>query len=131
MKKIDYFIIIFVFLFSSFILYLNINYINKIEKSTNNSKVVISRYGEIEKILDLDKDGVYELKMYDESNTLEIKDKKAKIIHSNCPDQLCKYQKEIQNNSEMIVCLPHGLIIEIKSESEIKDENGGIDTIAN
>ena len=43
---------------------------------------------------------------------------------ANCPDKLCIHQGKISKNGETIVCLPHGLIVEIKS-----DDNPELDIV--
>ncbi len=55
------------------------------------------------------------------TNTIEIKSRKARIIHSNCPKQVCVNTADIEKSGETIVCLPHSFYIEIlgKKESEI------------
>ncbi len=48
-------------------------------------------------------------------NRFEIKDGEVIMQEADCPDGYCVEQHEIQNTGEMIVCLPHHLIIEIKN----------------
>ncbi|ONI39985.1 hypothetical protein AN639_01505 [Candidatus Epulonipiscium fishelsonii] len=50
------------------------------------------------------------------TNTLEILDNTARMIHANCPDQLCIYQLPISKNRENIICLPNRMILEVVSE---------------
>ncbi len=52
------------------------------------------------------------------TNTLEIKNGAASITHADCPDKLCVHQKEIKNQGETLVCLPHKVIITVISEKE-------------
>lgn len=67
----------------------------------------------------LDQDGVYEIEAHEgELNKLVIKDGIASVEEANCADKLCVYQKEIYLNGEMIVCLPHKLIIQIEASQE-------------
>lgn len=51
-------------------------------------------------------------------NLLELTDKGIKIIESDCPDKICMHMGEITSINDMIVCLPHKLVIEIKSDNE-------------
>ena len=67
----------------------------------------------------LHKDGTYEIVAHEgEKNVLTIKDGVVNMIEANCSDQICVYQKEISKNGEMIVCLPHQIIVEIESGEE-------------
>lgn len=48
------------------------------------------------------------------SNTLEIQDKKARVVHADCPDKLCVNQKAIARDGESIICLPNKVVITIQ-----------------
>ena len=78
--------------------------INRNKPSSNSEKeiVVMSVDGIV------DDNGAY--------NIINIKDGVAKMKDANCPDKLCMHQGHISKNGESIVCLPHGLIVEIKSK---------------
>ena len=56
-----------------------------------------------------------------DTNQLTIKDGKAKMIHADCPDQLCVNQKAISKDGESIICLPNKVVITIVGgdESEV------------
>ena len=51
-------------------------------------------------------------------NVLVIKDHQAKIVSADCPDQSCVHQKSISANGESIVCLPHRVVVMIRSTQE-------------
>jgi hypothetical protein len=51
-------------------------------------------------------------------NILVIKDGKVSISDADCPDLVCAKHREISSGGEIIVCLPHKLVIEITSETE-------------
>ncbi len=40
---------------------------------------------------------------------------------ANCPDKLCVHQGTIQHRSSTIVCLPHRLVIQLKSGTPTVD----------
>lgn len=48
----------------------------------------------------------------DEHNTIEIKDKKVRMIKADCPDERCV--KQGFSSSLPIMCVPNHVIIEIK-----------------
>ena len=58
-------------------------------------------------------------------NILEIKNGAASITHADCPDKLCVHQKEIKNQGESLVCLPHKVIVSV-----ISSEKAELDGIA-
>lgn len=51
-------------------------------------------------------------------NTLEIKDQSIKVIDADCRDKICEKSDFISEPGQIIVCLPHKLMIEIKSDEE-------------
>lgn len=51
------------------------------------------------------------------SNRLVITNGKASITQADCPDKLCAHQPPIDEEGEIIVCLPHRITIEIESDS--------------
>lgn len=67
----------------------------------------------------LNKDATYELEVHEgELNILQVQNGVATMTEANCSDQICVYQKGISQNGEMIVCLPHQLIVTIESSTE-------------
>ncbi|MCH5267276.1 MAG: NusG domain II-containing protein [Lachnospiraceae bacterium] len=53
-----------------------------------------------------------------QTNRLEIKNGKANMIEADCPDKLCVHQKQIEKNGETLVCLPHKVIVTMRSQKE-------------
>jgi len=53
-----------------------------------------------------------------DTNTLEIKEGKAVMIHADCPDQLCVHQKAISKNRESIICLPNKVVVLVESSED-------------
>ena len=51
-----------------------------------------------------------------EGNRLEIKDGAAHMLYADCPDQICVQTGSISKEHEMIVCMPHKVIVEIRKE---------------
>ena len=54
-----------------------------------------------------DKDGDY--------NLIEVKGNRIRIKEADCGDQICVRRGWIEQSGETIVCLPHKLLIEVKS----------------
>lgn len=52
-------------------------------------------------------------------NTIIIKDGAVSMAAADCPDKVCVSMRRISRSGETIVCLPHKLVLEIRSgESE-------------
>lgn len=54
-------------------------------------------------------------------NVIEIKDNSIRVIDANCKDKICMRSKFISEPGQIIVCLPHKLMIEIRSSDVILD----------
>lgn len=65
---------------------------------------------------DLSLDGEYVLN--NGTNTLYIKDGKARLVNSHCPDKLCEGLGEISKSGETITCLPNRLTVTVYSADE-------------
>lgn len=53
-----------------------------------------------------------------DTNVCEITDGKVRMIHANCPDQICVHTSEISRDGMTIVCLPNRVVLEIQNETE-------------
>ncbi|EGS36345.1 MULTISPECIES: NusG domain II-containing protein [Megasphaera] len=49
-------------------------------------------------------------------NTVVVKNESIGITNANCPDKLCVHQGFISQVGSTTVCLPHRVLIEIKSD---------------
>lgn len=47
------------------------------------------------------------------TNVVRIKDKTVWMEESNCPNQLCVYQGKVTQPGIPIVCLPHGITVDV------------------
>ena len=63
-------------------------------------------------------------------NTLEIKDGKAKMVHANCPDQLCTYMDAIDERGGFIACLPNGVLVMGEPSENARKNGSAIDGAA-
>ena len=83
-----------------------------IQKSSDEEaeRVVVSVNGEIYGEYSLNEEQKIRI---NDTNVLLIKDKKADMIHGDCPDQICVEHKEISKTGESIVCLPNKIIVEV------------------
>lgn len=72
----------------------------------------------------LSENKTYEVLRKKGHNIVEIKDGKVTMKEADCPDQICKNHKAIDKAGETIVCLPHKVVVEIKSDSEEEPLDG-------
>ncbi len=88
--------------------------------SANNTpaKVTVAVAGEKVQEFSLDKDIEVKLETENGHNILKIEDGKADIISADCYSNDCVHQGTISQNGEMIVCLPHKLVVTITSDTE-------------
>jgi len=128
MKKADKYIIIGIFivlLISSLWIF-----IYKGSKDVKGSQAVISKDGNIIETIDLSLvKEPYEFTIESKNNgynTIYVEKDKIKFAEANCPDKLCVKTGLLTNTSDIAVCLPHGIIIEIKNGTD-----GQIDSLAN
>lgn len=84
-------------------------------------EAVISVDGETIARLPLDKNCVYPVKTSDagvnangNENVIEVLDGRVRVREADCPNQLCVRQGWINASGEIIVCLPHKLIVAIE-----------------
>lgn len=94
-----------------------------VSSSNFGSYVQIEIDGKITETLPLDEDTEKEIATENGgTNTLVIKDGKAKMTEANCPDGICKNHKAINRNGESIICLPHKVVVSVvdnNSDDEI------------
>ena len=54
-------------------------------------------------------------------NVIEIEDSSIKILDSDCRDKICIKSGFISKPGQLLVCLPHKLMVEIKSNDNKKN----------
>jgi len=88
-------------------------------KTTPGSSVVVEVDGKTVASYPLDTDGVFVLN--GGTNTLEIKDGRARISDADCPNMQCVRQGWISRGGQSIVCLPNKLIVTVISSDRSVD----------
>ena len=88
-------------------------------KTTPGSSVVVEIDGKTVASYPLDTDGVFVLN--GGTNTLEIKDGRARISDADCPNMQCVRQGWISRGGQSIVCLPNKLIVTVTSSDRSVD----------
>lgn len=51
-------------------------------------------------------------------NIIEIKDNTVRMIYATCPDKSCVREGKKSKNGETIACLPHKIVITVKSRTK-------------
>lgn len=74
----------------------------------------------------INKDQIYKIPEENGTNIMQIKDGKVTMKKADCKDQICADHKPIDKSGETIVCLPHKVVIEIKSENGKEQELDGV-----
>ena len=88
-------------------------------KTTPGSSVVVEVDGKTVASYPLDTDGVFVLN--GGTNTLEIKDGRARISDADCPNMQCVRQGWISRGGQSIVCLPNKVVVTIEGNDKTVD----------
>lgn len=89
-------------------------------------EVVVTVDGEEVYKISINKDQIYKIPEKNGTNIMQIKDGKVTMKKADCKDQICADHKPIEKSGETIVCLPHKVVIEIKSENGKEQELDGV-----
>ncbi|MCR5416241.1 MAG: NusG domain II-containing protein [Pseudobutyrivibrio sp.] len=92
------------------------------------SEVVVAVGGQTVATYPLNEDTVETIELDDgHYNEITIKDSTVSVTDADCPDKLCIHWGTISKDGEAIVCLPHELVVMIKStEAEKESEFDGV-----
>ena len=89
----------------------------------NGDKVIITS-GENEKLYYLNEDRTVNVACENGGyNIVVIKDGKVWVEEADCKNQICVNHKPVCKDHESIVCIPHKLIVEIKSREKNEIDN--------
>lgn len=86
--------------------------------SEGTGSVVVQNNGK-RSVLALDSDKLINLGGDKDVCELKISDGQAWITKSNCPKNICVKTGAIEKPGQSIICLHHGIVIEIKGESDV------------
>lgn len=125
MKKLDLVIVISVLLIAFLALGVNQYKASIIEKNSNMLKAEITVNGEVVKVANLtEKEDKFVVETELGKNVILFHDHGVSMVEANCPDHVCVETGFINKPGEVIACLPHKVLIEIKGDME--DEIDGI-----
>lgn len=80
----------------------------------------VSIDGKVVKTVTITKDmtAEYHFGADDHYNIVVVKDGKVSILEADCPGQYCVKKGEISKPKEIIVCLPHKLVVELEGKTD-------------
>ena len=104
--------------FISIILLVTIFAVIFLLQKSSSSTVTINIDGDIYNEYHLNHDEIIEIDIDDKKNIIQIKDKKVSMTYSNCPDNICVNQGQINSSFVPIVCLPHKIIVSVENSNE-------------
>lgn len=90
-------------------------FVPEILNSTDGKYISVYKDNVEVKTLSLDNDTVYTVP--DTDYTVEIKNKKAKVISAGCPDKLCQ-KMQVTSDGGSIICLPLKIVIRLSAETK-------------
>ena len=82
---------------------------------------LITGDGGIFRRVDLSEDAEFTIGHDGMENTITVENNAIRISRTDCPNGLCVRQGAISKKNQVIVCIPHKLIIEIRSGAEESD----------
>ena len=91
-------------------------YLTLTDVAVKNGVVVIHQNNKIYGEYSLYEDREIEVKENDHINKITIKNGNVQMTFSNCNNQDCVKQGSIDDSSKSIICLPHKVVVEIKSD---------------
>ncbi len=111
LKKREIIIILIVAIFAAIAILL----INKESPAVSGQYVVITVNKELYKKIPFDNDTCETIVVQTDlgSNTIVINNNSVNVMDADCPDLVCVNTKPATQTGDMIVCLPHRLIVEI------------------
>lgn len=113
MKKLDIIIIV-ILLIISFVPYIMFKNKNK-NINTSELYAVVTVDGKVLREIDLtaQKDEEFTIETSEGNNKIVVHNGGISIVEADCNDGVCVYQGVAKNHGDMIVCLPHKIIIQV------------------
>lgn len=76
--------------------------------------------GRVERVIELTKERheEFDITTTRGTNSIRIEHGEASVHSADCPDKLCVNSGSISKSGEIIACLPHKLLIEIKNSPD-------------
>lgn len=78
----------------------------------------------------LSEDGEYEIRTKYGRNLIRICDGRADIEEADCPEGYCMKQKPLEKSGDLLVCLPHHLIVRAEKKAGTASQETMVDAVA-
>ena len=78
----------------------------------------------------LSEDGEYEIRTEYGRNLIRIRDGRADMEEADCPEGYCMKQKPLEKSGDLLVCLPHHLIVRAEKEAGTASQETAVDAVA-
>lgn len=120
-------IILFILIITiSIMIYLLNVFLNK--KPSSRVQIIIN--GELRDTINIEEGKTYDIVQGDYKNTILFTKNGVKVIYSNCQNQLCVHQGEVNYENyktrmmgNSIICLPHNLAIRLELKDDIPSDD--------
>ena len=93
----------------------------------SNMQVVVQANGEIVHVFDLVDDGKTETFHFEDdhghSNTIVRTGMTVSMTEATCTDQVCVRMSDVALVGDTILCLPHKLLVEVRSDQPVENSN--------
>ncbi len=76
-------------------------------------KVQISIDGQLVEQLSINEETTYKVDTEQGENIVIIENGQVQVSEADCPDKICVNHSPIKNVGEVIICLPHKLVVEV------------------
>ena len=93
------------------------------------SVAVIEIDGEEYTRVNLSQDSVFTVTTPAGTNTIKVSNHEISVDSADCPDKICVNHAAIHQSGEIIVCLPHKLVISVISDTAKESEEPQIDAV--
>ena len=93
------------------------------------SVAVIEIDGEEYTRVNLSQDSVFTVTTPAGTNTVKVSNHEISVESADCPDKICVNHSAIHQSGEIIVCLPHKLVISVISDTAKESEEPQIDAV--
>ena len=94
------------------------------------SYAIIEVNGAEYKRVDMSQDTVFTVTTPAGVNTICVKNHEISVESADCPDKICVNHASIHQSGEIIVCLPHKLVITVIPDTSKESEEPQIDAVA-
>ncbi len=97
------------------LLCISVPFAHSLLSNADKKTVIVSYDGNVKKRIDLSDGGVYQIHGVE----VTVKDGRAFVSNSSCPDGLCMKMKDAENVGDTIICVPNKVSVRISGQDVI------------